>query len=339
MHWSHMLESELRTYLKDKGYPAYRGTQLFEALHHHHKGKEEITNLPKDLLGDLEDLKEELKIEYVLSSQIDETKKMIYRLWDGEIIEGVLMKYQHGYSLCVSTQVGCLMGCSFCASTVNGKARDLSAYEIASQVYRVEDYFDISISNIILMGSGEPLDNYEAVIRALRLLHEERGQYMSYRNMTLSTCGLVPGILSLAREDLPITLAISLHYTDQELRAHYMPIGKRYPLDELRQALEDYYQKTRQRITIEYTLIEGINDKIEDIKGLEDFVRHFHSHINVIPLNPVDSFAGDRPERRHVEDFAKALQKKGLNATIRRELGRDIAASCGQLKAAYSLDE
>ena len=339
MHWMEMTPNELKDYMVSLGEKPFRGTQLFEGIHNHHKSPEEMSNIPKATIEKLPDELEGIQIVKRLSSKIDETKKYLYRLSDGEIIEGVLMKYHHGYSLCVSTQVGCRMGCRFCVSTLNGKIRDLRSYEMLSQIYEVERAEGVSISNIILMGSGEPFDNTDNVFRFLHLLHDPKGKNMSYRSMTISTCGLIQGIERLIDEDIPVNLAISLHETAQEDRASLMPVAKSYPLEELFDTLRHYDKKTGQRVTLEYTLIEGKNDTMRNIEQLARWTKGMRCHVNLIPLNTTSHFSHTKPDRSHILRFQRELSQRGVSCTIRRELGSDIQASCGQLKAGTMVEE
>ena len=333
MHWMEMTPEELKEYVLTFGEKGFRGTQLFEGIHGQRKSLDALSNVPDSLKNALPEPLRGVKIVKRLASKLDETKKYLYELEDGEIVEGVLMKYHHGYSLCVSTQVGCRMGCSFCVSTLKGRIRDLTPFEMLSQIYAVEEAESVSIGNIILMGSGEPFDNYDNVLRFLRLLHEPKGKNMSYRSMTISTCGLVEGIRALADEGLPINLAISLHETEQGARAALMPIARKYPLDDLFRALRYYCDETKQRITLEYTLIQGKNDQPRNIKEMKTLTRGLPCHVNLIPLNDTDHFDESKPSREHIIRFQRELSQAGVSCTIRRELGSDIQASCGQLKA------
>ncbi|MCD1147112.1 23S rRNA (adenine(2503)-C(2))-methyltransferase RlmN [Peptoniphilus sp. KCTC 25270] len=335
MHWLEMTEKELCEYFKAQNLPSFRGTQVFEGIHGQRKTLEEIQNVPKKIKEILPGALSSVQIEKVFPSKKDDTKKMLYRLEDGELIEGVLMKYKHGHSLCVSTQVGCKMGCRFCASTQNGKIRDLRPFEMLEQIYVVERELGVNISNIILMGSGEPLDNYENVIQFLRVLHDPKGKNLSYRSMTISTCGLVPEILRLAEEQMPVQLAISLHETDQKRREKLMPVAHKHSLSQLFKALREYQEKTKQRVTLEYTMIEGENDQEENLKELIRWTENLNVLINLIPLNPNEHYNGKRPDRNRIYQFQHRLEKNHRNATVRRELGSDINASCGQLKAGY----
>lgn len=339
MHWMEMTPDELKEYMVSLDEKSFRGTQLFEGIHNHRKSPREMSNISEAIIEKLPDELEGIQIVKRLSSKIDDTKKYLYRLGDGEIIEGVLMKYHHGYSLCVSTQVGCRMGCRFCVSTLNGKIRDLRPYEMLSQVYEVERAEGVSISNIILMGSGEPFDNSDNVFRFLHLLHDPKGKNMSYRNMTISTCGLIEGIERLIEEDIPVNLAISLHETEQKEREALMPIAKRYSLDDLFAVLRRYDRETGQRVTLEYTLIEGKNDTMKNVEELAKWTKGMRCHVNLIPLNSTSHFDHTKPDRSHILRFQRELSQRGVSCTIRRELGSDIQASCGQLKAGTTIEE
>ncbi|MBS4883055.1 MAG: 23S rRNA (adenine(2503)-C(2))-methyltransferase RlmN, partial [Peptoniphilus harei] len=264
--------------------------------------------------------------------KLDETKKFLFKLKDDNLIEGVLMEYKHGYSQCISTQVGCRMGCNFCASTKSGLVRNLTAAEMLGQVYEIENTLGIKVSNFILMGSGEPLDNFSEVLRFIKLLHDEKGHNTSYRNITISTCGVADKIYELADMNLPINLAVSLHQTNDSDRSDLMPINRKFNLDELKKSLEYYIKKTNNRITFEYTLIKNQNDSKKNIDELYNFAKNMKCHINLIPLNPIDEFDEKRPSKSEINIFKEKLEKKGFNVTIRRELGRDISASCGQLR-------
>ena len=333
MHWMEMTPEELKAYVAGFGEKSFRATQLFEGIHGQRKALEELSNVPDSLKSSLPAPLRGAKIVKRLASKLDETKKYLYEMEDGEIVEGVLMKYHYGYSLCVSTQVGCRMGCSFCVSTLKGRIRDLTPYEMLSQIYAVEEHEEISVGNIILMGSGEPLDNYDNVLRFLKLLHEPKGKNMSYRSMTISTCGLVDGIGRLAKEGLPVNLAISLHETDQSAREALMPVANSYNLDELFSALRDYCDETKQRITLEYTLIQGKNDQPRNIREMKALTKGLPCHVNLIALNDTAHFAEKKPSKEHIFRFQRELSQSGVSCTIRRELGSDIQASCGQLKA------
>lgn len=337
MQLNSLTEEELKEVAIKYNEKAFRGTQLFNLFHSQQKTDLNGSNLPKKFIEELEDKEEiaNVKILEEYASKLDETKKLLFEFDDENIVEGVLMKYKHGYSQCVSTQVGCRMGCVFCASTKGGLIRNLTPYEMLGQVYEVEKKYNIKVSNIILMGSGEPLDNYENVIKFLKLLHNEKGHNTSFRNMTISTCGVADKIYDLADENFPITLAISLHNTNNISRDKIMPINKKYKIEDTIKACKYYSEKTGSRITFEYTLIHGQNDSEENALELRELLRGLKSHINLIPLNPIEEYDEKRPDRGQVESFKKKLEKLSLTATIRRELGSDINASCGQLRRKY----
>jgi 23S rRNA (adenine2503-C2)-methyltransferase len=265
-------------------------------------------------------------------SQLDGTIKYLFGLSDGNSIETVLMKYEHGNSICLSTQAGCKMGCVFCASFDPAKSRNLTPAEILDEILFAQKDSGRKVSNIVLMGTGEPLDNTEEVIGFIRLLADPDGQNMSMRNITLSTCGIVPGIYRLAEEKMPITLALSLHAPTQEKREKLMPIARRYHLDEVMRACDNYREATGRRETFEYALVAGVNDTDEDVRELAQLLKGRSAHVNLIPVNPVRTSKARRPERRHVLEFQKKLEKSGINGTIRREMGADIDGACGQLR-------
>ena len=328
---------ELREIIKKYGEKEFRAKQLFNFFHAQKRLDIENSNLPKKLIDNLLENEEIRKLSILkdYSSKIDETKKLLYQLDDGNIIEGSLIKYKFGYSLCISTQVGCRMSCVFCASTKEGRVRNLTASEMLSQIYSVENEYGINLSNVVLMGSGEPLDNYENLIRFLDLIHDENGRNFSYRNLTISTCGIVENIYKLADKKYPVTLALSLHASNNEDRKAIMPITNKYSIEEALKACKYYCEKTNTRLTIEYTLINGENDKDQNIKELKNLLNNLKVHINLIPLNNIKEYSGKRPDKRSVYAFKKKLESKGLNVTIRRELGADINASCGQLRRDY----
>lgn len=315
----------------------FRADQIFTWLHKRRvKDFSEMTDLSKALR---ERLSNEAYINYPviikkLSSKLDGTVKYLFSMADGERIEAVLMRYNTGLSVCLSSEAGCPMGCAFCASAINGKSRDLTAGEVLSELYMIEDDCGERVSHAVLMGTGEPLDNYDNVISFLRIVMDERGQDMSGRNITLSTCGIVPNIKRLSDEGLPITLALSLHSPIQEEREKIMPIARVYPLPDVIDACRYYFEKTGRRVTMEYSLIKGVNDRDEDIKALSVLLKDFPCHINLIPVNPVKEAVFKAPERQEVIAFQKKVEKYGINVTIRRELGRDIEGSCGQLRNA-----
>ena len=326
------------------GEPKFRATQIFPALH---KGlvPSKMTNISKATAEKLEAAMPTRmpEIETKLVSAVDGTVKYLFRLHDGQCIETVLMRYNHGNTVCVSTQVGCRMGCAFCASTIGGKIRDLSAGEILAQVILASADTGERVSNIVLMGIGEPMDNYENVLRFLRLVNDERGICIGYRHISLSTCGHVDGIRKLMKENLPITLSISLHAASDEVRDKIMPINRRWRVSELLAACLDWWHATGRRISFEYTLIDGQNSTPADalflagvlnsaLRGKPSKGEKFPIHVNLIPVNPVKETGLMPPSPDKIEAFRSALEKKGIRATVRRKLGPDINASCGQLR-------
>lgn len=330
-----MTLSELKDYMVGIGQPAYRGEQIFTFFNKHKKLKiNELNLLPAKLRDTLEETRNvnEIELYEKFESKIDNTKKYLYLLEDKNIIESVAMEYNHGVTACISTQVGCKMGCAFCASTKEGLIRHLTPAEMLNQIYMMEKDLNKEISNIVLMGSGEPLDNYHNVLKFMNIIHDEKGHNLSYRNITLSTCGLVPRMYDLAKENIPLTLSISLHSAFQDERQKIMPIANRYSLGELIDACKYYVNLTSRRITFEYTLIEGVNDRNEDISQLINLLRDIKCHINLIPLNPIKEYNKDRPEKNSMEFMKKNLERNGIPTTIRREMGSDISASCGQLR-------
>ncbi len=334
---------ELTELIVSLGEPKYRAAQIFPALH---RGltPSQMTNISKATAGKLEEALpcRMPQIDTKLVSAIDGTVKYLFRMHDGNCIETVLMRYNHGNTVCVSTQVGCRMGCAFCASTIGGKIRDLSAGEILAQIILASADTGERVSNIVLMGIGEPMDNYDNVLRFLRLVNDERGICIGYRHISLSTCGHVDGIRKLMREDMPITLSISLHAADDEVRDKIMPINKRWKVSELLAACLDWWRATGRRISFEYTLIDGQNSSPADALHLASVLNSalrgkargekFPIHVNLIPVNPVKETGLMPPNSEKTEEFRQALEKKGIRATVRRTLGPDINASCGQLR-------
>ncbi len=328
-------EIELKEYVKKLGLPAFRGDQLFDALYSA-KTLEEISNLPKALKDIISQDYPNYKIIKELSSR-DGTKKFVVQFGDGNIVECVLMKYKYGYTLCLSTQVGCRMGCRFCASSLGGLVRNLSAGEMLGQVLLINRALggnsrDRKITNLVLMGSGEPLDNFDNVCKFLSLVSASKGMNISQRNISLSTCGLVDKIYELAKKDLNITLTISLHATQNHKRAEVMPIANRYSIEEIIKACRDYYQLTKRRIYFEYTLIKGVNDDKEDVARLAKLLKNLNCHVNVIPLNSVKERNLIGTTRLTAYKFVDDLKNAGVSATVRRTMGEDIEGACGQLR-------
>lgn len=319
------------------GFPKFRAKQIYEWLMKGVNSFDEMRNVPTSVK---EKLSEDYfisyaKIEKKFTSKLDETVKYLFSLYDGELIESVVMKYNHGYSICVSSQVGCNMGCKFCASTIGGKSRDLTAGEILSQIYSASYDLGVRISNVVLMGMGEPLDNFDQVMRFLELVGDEKGLSIGMRHISLSTCGVVDKIYELMDRKLQITLSVSLHAPTDELRDTIMPINKRYNIKELIKACRDYTDTTGRRISFEYALIKDFNDTKECAEELKKLFKGMLAHINLIPANPVHRDKFVKPDRNAVYRFCELLNSYGLNATVRRTLGSDIDASCGQLRAKH----
>lgn len=333
-----MYISELEEYFLELGEKKFRAKQLFEAIH-----KQKIKNI-EDISTFSQDLKEKLitsseiygvKKVLELKSKLDDTKKYLFELYDGNVIESVLMKYKYGYTVCISTQVGCKMGCAFCASTKKGFIRNLYACEMLDEIYEIERLNDINVSNVVLMGSGEALDNFDELIRFIELISAKEGKNLSKRNITISTCGLADKILKLAEYDYPITLTISLHNADEEERKKIMPITKSYPFDKLVPALKEYQAKINKRISFEYVLIDGLNDSYQSALDIKNLLKDIKSHINLIPLNKIKEYDEEPSTSENIMKFKKYLEDFGFNVTVRRELGADINASCGQLRNNY----
>ena len=330
--------NELENLLKELGEPKFRAKQIFDWLHAKQVDSfEEMTNLSKGLREKLSETASINGVEIVrkLVSQIDGTRKYLFALSDGAIIESVLMKYEHGNTVCISTQVGCRMGCKFCASTLDGVERGLTAGEMLSQIYAIQKDCGERVHGTVLMGSGEPLDNYDNVVKFLRLINDPKGQNMGQRHITLSTCGLVDKMYDLAEEDLQITLAVSLHAPNDGIRTQTMPIAKVYSMDKLLQACRDYADKTKRRITFEYALIHGVNDGDEHAWELVKKLRDMLCHVNLIPVNDVKERNYVKSTADRVKRFAGILNENGVETTVRRKLGSDIDAACGQLRRSH----
>ena len=326
--------TELEEFITGLGEKKFRAGQIFKWLSLGVKSYDEMTDLSKALR---EKLKEQtfvstLEIEKKLVSEIDGTVKYLYRLPDGNYIECVVMRYHHGLTICISSQVGCRMGCRFCASTIGGLYRSLTAGEIINQVIFSQKDLGERISNIVIMGMGEPLDNYDSVLTFLKNVNHEKGLNIGLRHITLSTCGVVPGIYKLADENMPITLTISLHAPNDAIRDTIMPINKKYKMDELFEACKYYLDKTGRRLSFEYSLISGVNDSLKNAQELAERIKPLHAHINLIPVNNVEERSYKKGSKQEINAFLNKLTALGINATIRRELGADISASCGQLR-------
>ena len=325
---------ELKTLLKDMGESAFRGEQIFRWIHKGAESFEEMTNISPKLAARLSEKGNVFlpKIYKKFVSKLDGTVKYLMELEDSNLIECVVMEYHHGTSICVSSQVGCRMGCSFCASTLNGLVRNLTPFEIEGQLLRAQKDLNVKINNIVIMGIGEPLDNYDNIIKFLENIKDEKGVGMGLRHITLSTCGLVDKMRSLANEKLPINLAVSLHAPTDEKRKALMPVAKAYSLRGLMDACDYYFEKTGRRITFEYALVKGKNATEKEARELAHLLGRRNCHVNIIPVNPVTERSNIRTSAGETEKFLKELEKHGVNATVRRELGADINASCGQLR-------
>ena len=325
---------ELKTFVKDIGEPAFRAKQLFEWMHKSLiESFDECTNLSKAFRELLKSqvILTRLKTVEVFTSKIDDTRKYLFALSDGNIIESVRMKYEHGNSVCISSQVGC----KFCASTLDGLVRNLTTAEMLDQVYSIQRILGERVSNIVVMGSGEPLDNYDNIVKFVRIISSDMGLNISQRNITVSTCGIVPNIKKLADEGLNITLALSLHAPNDEIRKTIMPVANKYALKDIIAACDYYFKKTGRRVSYEYSLVAGVNDNMEEAKSLVRLVNGRNIHINLIPVNPIKERDFKQSDKLKIKAFRDFLEKKGVNATIRREMGRDIDGACGQLRRRF----
>ena len=326
---------ELADYIVSIGEKKFRAAQLYSWMHEKLAcSYDEMTNISDKLKKVLNEntLYTCLEPVRVQESQIDGTKKYLFRLYDGNLIESVFMRYHHGNSVCISSQVGCKMGCRFCASTLNGCVRNLEPSEMLDQIYRIQSLTGERVSNIVIMGSGEPMDNYDNVVKFLGLINSDKGLNISQRNITVSTCGLVPRIKQLAELKLQITLAISLHAPNDELRKTMMPIAYTYSIEQIMDACRYYLSQTARRISFEYSLVKGVNDSPECARQIIKLVHGMNCHINLIPVNPIKERDYEQSEKNSIHNFKEILEKAGVNVTIRREMGRDIDGACGQLR-------
>jgi len=332
-----MTLEEMEEFFVNIGESRYRAKQIYKWIY----GKkitdfDKMTDISKNLRSKLKEIAyiSQLKVEARRVSEIDNTVKYLFLLEDNNIIEGVAIKYRFGNTACVSTQVGCNMRCSFCASAIGGKVRDLKASEMVDQVMSIDSDYG-KISNIVLMGSGEPFDNYDEVMKFIKIVNNPYGLGIGSRHITISTCGIVPKIYQFADEKLQVNLSISLHAPNDELRTQLMPINKAYPLEELMKACKYYIEKTRRRVTFEYSLIEGVNDKKEHAYQLADLLKGMLCHVNLIPINYVKEIGFKKAANEKVMMFKKIIENAGISCTVRRELGSDIEAACGQLRRKY----
>ena len=335
-----MYITELEEWVKEKGYPGFRAGQIFKWLHEKRVSAiEEMSNIPKNIKQDIQEqgfvfIKEETR---QVSAQ-DGTIKFLFKLQDGQMIESVFMKYNYGNSICISSQAGCRMGCKFCASTIGGLVRNLTASEMLEQVYETMRITGERISNIVVMGTGEPLDNYDNLVRFIRLISDEKGYNISQRSITVSSCGIVPRIYDLADENLAITFALSLHAPTDEERKELMPIAHKYSLKETIDACKAYFEKTGRRVTFEYSLVKGKNDGEEQALKLAKLLYGINCHVNLIPVNPINERDFKRSDQSSIEKFKFILEKKSINGTIRRSVGSDIDAACGQLRRKHAVN-
>ncbi len=324
------------------GEKAFRAKQAYEWMHRKlARSFDEMTNLSKDFRVKSKERYEytSLEILRVQESKLDGTRKFLFGLRDGNVVESVWMKYKHGNSVCISSQVGCRMGCRFCASTLGGLERNLTASEMLDQIYAISRYTEERVSNVVVMGTGEPLDNFDNLLQFLKLLIDENGLHISARNVTVSTCGIVPNMRMLAKEHLQITLALSLHATTDEKRKKLMPIAYKYSIAELMDACRFYFEQTGRRITFEYSLVGGVNDTQEDADELVALAAPLNCHVNLIPVNPIKERDYVQSDDRHIQAFKNKLVKNHINVTIRREMGRDIDGACGQLRRSFMQKE
>lgn len=329
---------QLQEELLALGEKKFRANQIYEWLH------VKLADHFEDMTSLSMELREKLKEEYVilpvrllerLESGIDKTNKFLFGLHDDNVVESVLMRYKHGNSVCISSQVGCRMGCGFCASAIGGLVRNLSPSEMLGQIYQIQKIIGERVSHVVIMGTGEPLDNYDNFLLFIRMLTDEYGLHISQRNVTVSTCGIVPEILRLGEEHLQITLALSLHGSTQDKRRELMPVANKYELSEVLSACDEYFKKTGRRVTFEYSLIGGVNDTMEDAQELIGLLKSRNCHVNLIPVNPVRERSFSSPDRKNALNFKNKLEKNGINVTIRRGMGADIEGACGQLRAHY----
>jgi 23S rRNA (adenine2503-C2)-methyltransferase len=326
---------ELQQYIESIGEKKFRAEQIYKWLHVDRvESFDEMTNISKTLRGRLADNCDirTIKKHDVLVSNVDGTRKYLFEISGGSIIESVFMRYHHGNSVCISTQSGCRMGCRFCASTLNGLERNLTTSELLEQVYQIEEDTGEKVSNVVLMGSGEPMDNFDNVVRFIEMISDKHGANISQRNITLSTCGIVPKIYELAEKKYQITLALSLHASDNETRKSLMPIANKYSIDEVMKACRDYFDVTGRRITFEYSLVAGENDSVDEADRLSRLIKGINCHVNLIPVNPIKERNYTQSGQKAIVQFKSRLEKNNINVTIRREMGRDINGACGQLR-------
>ena len=329
---------ELTMFIKELGLPAFRAKQIYEWIHVKLVSSfSEMTNLSKDLRQKLEETSKLIILKPLREqvSKYDGTKKYLFELEDGNSIESVRMEYKHGCSVCISSQVGCAMGCNFCASTIDGLIRNLTPTEMLDQIYRIQALNGKRVDNIVVMGAGEPLQNLDNLVKFLGLINDKKGLNISMRNITISTCGLVPAMKKLAHLHLPITLAVSLHAPNDLIRKSMMPVANSYAMEDLLEACKYYVNETGRRITFEYALIRGVNDSPENALELARLLRGINCHVNIINVNPIKERDYAKTAQECLSSFTNLLEKNRINVTIRRELGQDIDGACGQLRRRY----
>ena len=329
-----MTEEELKEFLKSIGEKPFRGTQIFSWIYKGAKTVDDMNNIPKSLREKLEKVSYigNIKQELVLESKVDKCKKYLFELNDGNIVETVMMDYGDRVTVCISNQVGCRMGCKFCASTLEGLIRNLEPWEILDQIMKVQEDVNKRVSNLVLMGSGEPLDNFENTKKFLKLVNEKNGLNIGYRHITLSTCGVVPKIYEFADLELPINLALSLHSPFDEERKKIMPVANAYKVDDIIKACKYYIKKTNRRVTFEYSLIKGVNDSKKEADEIVRLLRGMLCHVNLIPINKVEERDFERPDKTYIYKFRDILEKNNIPATVRISMGSDIGGACGQLR-------
>lgn len=333
-----LTEEELKDFLVEIGEKKFRGSQIYSWIYRNIRDFDEMNNIPKSLRTKLQEhaVIGNIEKDLRLDSKIDGTKKYLFKLNDGNIIETVAMDYDTRLTVCVSNQVGCRMGCRFCASTIDGLSRNLEAWEILDQIIKVQEDLGKRVSNIVMMGSGEPLDNYENSIRFLKLVNEKNGLNIGNRHITLSTCGIVDRIRDLADLEIPINLAISLHLPFDEERQKIMPVANKYKIEQIIEACHYYISKTNRRITFEYSLIKGVNDSKKEAERMVKLLKGMLCHVNLIPVNPIEERDFEKPDILYINKFKAYLEKNNIPVTIRNSMGADISGACGQLRRSVS---
>ncbi len=327
-------EEQMKEFMKTIGEKAFRGSQVFSWIYKGAKSFDDMNNIPNSIREKLENVSYigNIEIELKLESKVDRTKKYLFLLNDGNIIETVMMDYEDRVTVCISNQVGCRMGCVFCASTIDGLLRNLEPWEILDQVLKIQEDTGKRVSNLVLMGSGEPLDNFENTKQFLKIVNDENGLNIGYRHITLSTCGIAPKMRELADLGLPINLALSLHSPYDEKRIEIMPVAKAYSVKDIIDACKYYIQKTNRRVTFEYSLIKGVNDSQQEALDIAKLLKGMLCHVNLIPINTVEERSFERPDKAYIYKFRDVLEKNKIPATVRISMGSDIGGACGQLR-------